>query len=270
MRPFEADRRVYLLLSAAPAERGRRRRAAEGPRGAARLRGDRARGGRPRPDPGDDPLALPARALHAAVASARSARLIDARAPELDEAAARRARARRRRPARPPRAAARPARRRAGATCCSSRRVPRTASRASSRPTRRQRCSSPPGERGAEARELEEVKVQGLELAAREPPSSGCAAPSAAPSARSCWRSSRSSPPGTATWSSSASAPRRRRSTSTASTSCGRTPRASALLGAERAAEAVRETWRRLEEFNLAPQLALEALFVQLARELQA
>jgi DNA polymerase-3 subunit delta' len=40
------------------------------------------------------------------------------------------------------------------------------------------------------------------------------------------------------------------------------------LLGAERAAEAVRETWRRLEEFNLAPQLALEALFVQLAREL--
>jgi DNA polymerase-3 subunit delta' len=40
------------------------------------------------------------------------------------------------------------------------------------------------------------------------------------------------------------------------------------LLGAERAAEAVRETWRRLEEFNLAPQLALEALFVQVAREL--
>ncbi len=41
------------------------------------------------------------------------------------------------------------------------------------------------------------------------------------------------------------------------------------LLGAERAAEAVRDTWRRLEEFNLAPQLALEALFVELARELQ-
>ncbi len=40
------------------------------------------------------------------------------------------------------------------------------------------------------------------------------------------------------------------------------------LLGAERAAEAVRETWRRLEEFNLAPQLALEALFVEIAREL--
>jgi DNA polymerase-3 subunit delta' len=42
------------------------------------------------------------------------------------------------------------------------------------------------------------------------------------------------------------------------------------LLGAERAAEAVRETWRRLEEFQLAPQLALEALFVQVARELHA
>jgi DNA polymerase-3 subunit delta' len=40
------------------------------------------------------------------------------------------------------------------------------------------------------------------------------------------------------------------------------------LLGAERAAEAVRETWRALEEFNLAPQLALEALFVEVAREL--
>jgi DNA polymerase-3 subunit delta' len=42
------------------------------------------------------------------------------------------------------------------------------------------------------------------------------------------------------------------------------------VLGAERAAEAVRATWRRLEELNLAPQLALEALFVQVARELPA
>jgi DNA polymerase III subunit delta' len=41
------------------------------------------------------------------------------------------------------------------------------------------------------------------------------------------------------------------------------------LLGAERASEAVRETWRQLEEFNLAPQLAFEALFVRLARELR-
>ena len=42
------------------------------------------------------------------------------------------------------------------------------------------------------------------------------------------------------------------------------------LAGAEGAAEAVRETWRQLEEFNLAPQLALEALFVRIGRELAA
>ncbi len=42
------------------------------------------------------------------------------------------------------------------------------------------------------------------------------------------------------------------------------------LVGAERAAEVVRETWRRLEEFNLAPQLAFEALFIRIAGELRA
>jgi DNA polymerase-3 subunit delta' len=40
------------------------------------------------------------------------------------------------------------------------------------------------------------------------------------------------------------------------------------MAGAERACEVVRETWRRLEEFNLNPSLALEALFVRLRREL--
>jgi DNA polymerase-3 subunit delta' len=40
------------------------------------------------------------------------------------------------------------------------------------------------------------------------------------------------------------------------------------LQGAERAAEAARESWRALEEFQLAPQLALEALFVRLEYEL--
>jgi DNA polymerase III subunit delta' len=38
--------------------------------------------------------------------------------------------------------------------------------------------------------------------------------------------------------------------------------------GAERAAEAVRQTWRNFEEFNIDPELALEALFVELRREL--
>jgi hypothetical protein len=42
------------------------------------------------------------------------------------------------------------------------------------------------------------------------------------------------------------------------------------IVGAERAAEAVRETWRRLEELNLTPQLALEALFLRIERELAA
>jgi DNA polymerase III subunit delta' len=40
------------------------------------------------------------------------------------------------------------------------------------------------------------------------------------------------------------------------------------LVGAAEAAEAVRETWRALEEFNLTPSLALESLFVILRRRL--
>jgi hypothetical protein len=39
--------------------------------------------------------------------------------------------------------------------------------------------------------------------------------------------------------------------------------------GPVRAAEEVREVWRALEEFNLNPSLALEALFVRLQRELR-
>jgi DNA polymerase III subunit delta' len=44
---------------------------------------------------------------------------------------------------------------------------------------------------------------------------------------------------------------------------------AGAADGAVEAAEAVREAWRALEEFNLNPSLALEALFVRLRRELR-
>ena len=54
---------------------------------------------------------------------------------------------------------------------------------------------------------------------------------------------------------------------STSSNEDGTTER---LAGAERACELVRETWRAFEEFNLSPPLALEALFVQLRRELGA
>ena len=42
------------------------------------------------------------------------------------------------------------------------------------------------------------------------------------------------------------------------------------LGGAERAAELVRETWRAMEEFNVNPTLTLEALFIRLRRELGA
>ena len=115
MRPFEADRRVYLDPARAPAERGRGRRAAEGPRGAAALRRDRARRRRPRADPRDDPLALPARAVPPAVGAG------DPRARRRARARARRrgaggTRARRRRPARPARARCSTRRRAIGAT----------------------------------------------------------------------------------------------------------------------------------------------------------
>jgi len=42
------------------------------------------------------------------------------------------------------------------------------------------------------------------------------------------------------------------------------------IAGAEEACEVVRETWRSFEEFNIAPQLALDALFVRLRRALTA
>ena len=69
MRPFEADRRVYLVLRRAPDERGRRRRAPQGSRGAAAVRGHRPRRRRARAAAADDPLALPARAVPPALAA---------------------------------------------------------------------------------------------------------------------------------------------------------------------------------------------------------
>ena len=129
-------------------------------------------------------------------------------------------------------------------------------------------------ERGVEAKELEEVKVQGLELPTREaeqrlrPPGSSAREPNVRGGLLA------GSLEELAGWyrdlvvvgvgaeaaaahvdmldELSADATRER------------------LLGAERAAEAVRATWRRLEEFQLAPQLALEALFVEVARELRS
>ena len=62
--------------------------------------------------------------------------------------------------------------------------------------------------------------------------------------------------------------PRASRSTSTGSPSCARTAHGERMIGAEAAAERVRETWRLFEELQLQAGLALEALFIQLRREL--
>jgi hypothetical protein len=42
------------------------------------------------------------------------------------------------------------------------------------------------------------------------------------------------------------------------------------MLGAERAAEVVRDLWRTFEEFNVTPALALEAMFVRARRAFAA
>ena len=260
MRPFEADRRVYLVLGAHLMNEDAADALLKDLEEPPRVRRDRARRRRPRPDPGDDPLALPARPVPAAVASARCARRSTRARRSSTRTQATRSRASPAGRLDRARAAARPEGGRAPRRRCSSRRAPSTASRRSSRPTPRQRCSSAPasarrggeGARGGEGRGARAAGARGR--AAR------AARRSAAPSARSCSRSSRSSRPGTATSSSSPSAPRR------AAIHVDRLEelRADAtrerLLGAERAAEAVRETWRRLEEFNLARARARGAL----------
>ena len=59
---------------------------------------------------------------------------------------------------------------------------------------------------------------------------------------------------------------RRRCCTPTGWPSCRPTSRPGAAAGAERAAELARDSWRVVEEFNVNPQLWLEALFVRLRR----
>ena len=138
MRPFEADRRVYIVGRRAPHERGRRRRAAQGSRGAAAVRGHRPRRGRARAAARDDPLALPARSVQAAL-------------PRRGEDASRGARpARRGAGDRGPRGrrAARPRRAAARLRSAGERRVRRPRSRARGLPRRHVRA----GEGGADRR----------------------------------------------------------------------------------------------------------------------
>ena len=120
---------------------------------------------------------------------------------------------------------------------------------------------------GAEAKRKAEEGLELLDLPTREAEQRVRRAP-AAPNGKSCSRRWRSSPRGTATWSSSRSARSARSSTRTGAELLERDGTTERLAGAERACELVRETWRAFEEFNLSPPLALEALFVQLRREL--
>ena len=261
MRPFEADRRVYLILSAhlmnEDAADALLKDLEEPPAYAVIVLVADDLGPIPETIRSRCQLVPFTRLSERAIREA-----IDARAPELDEARrvalARVAGGRLDRLARllDPRggAAAR------GAARAGSRGLPRAGLRAGGR--RGGARSSASRERGAEAKaarggEGARARAAGAGgRAARAPRAARRRAGGAAGAARGARR------PGTATWSSSASAPRRRRSTSTCSRSSARDATRERLLGAERAAEAVRETWRRLEEFNLAPQLALEALFV--------
>ena len=87
-------------------------------------------------------------------------------------------------------------------------RAPSTSIRSSTRPPRRRVLLAAAGERGEEAREREQDAGRRARPARRATPTSACGGRSAAPSATSCSRRSRASRPGTATSWSSRRAPR--------------------------------------------------------------
>ena len=173
--------------------------------------------------------------------------LVDARAPQLDEDDdARRSRASR--PGRidrlerlldPAAAARRDVADRAGA-----RRLPRSGLRSLAAAAAHSLANAQArGRRGARA--WRRRGSSDLELPAREARDSACSAPRAAPSGRSSWRSSKSS----RAWyrdlvAVAVGAERRGDPPRQAGRCCARTRRGSGCVGAERAAEAVRETWR--------------------------
>ena len=234
------------------------------------LRGDRPRRRHAGPDSRDDPLALPARPVHAPLRAGAAREVVDARAPSSSETRASRAW-----PGSPPGGStgslgcstrAPPA----GARCCSPRRARSTASEAFDPAEAAAALLGCVRERGAEARGARGGQGAGARAARRATPSSASAEPSTAPSARSCSRELEE----LASWyrdlvvvavGAEAAAMHVDRIDELRLDATRER-----LVGAERAVEAVLETWRRLEEFNLTPQLALEALFIELARELRA
>ena len=175
---------------------------------------------------------------------------VEARAPELSEERGDRDRASRRRAARPGGAAARPGGRRAAGGAARDRALglrrdlrPAEAAAAA--------CSTARRERGRRRRSGEEAAIEGLDLPAREAEQRVRSAPRAAPSARSCSPRSRSSRPGTATSSRSRPAPTSALVHVDRLEELREDGTLERMLGAERAAERVRETWRAFEEFQL-------------------
>ena len=249
MRPFEAERRVYLVFDARPDERGRRRRAAQGPRGAAGVRGDRARRRRARAAAGDDPLALPARAVPPAVGARgpRGGRGARARARRRSGD---RARARRRRagstgvdaPARPGRGARREALLEVARDVYGEPAFEPTAAAAALVEGARERGR---GGEGAPRR-----SVEGLDLTAREAEQRVRRAQRGA-EREELLAALEELEAGTATSSSSPSGPSGAVVHVDRLAELREDATSERLVGAERAAEAVRETWRKLEEFNL-------------------
>ena len=268
MRPFEARSPRLPRPRRRADERGRCRRAAQGPRGAAAVRGDRARRERARPAAADHPLALPARPLpealgargagvdHGAGAGAERGR--DPRALARVAGGTARSRAP---PARLGRG--RPAR---GAHRGRTRPPTSTPSSSPARPPRR--CSRSPTQHGQEAKEREQAALEGVDLPAREADQRVRRAQRGAErdellaglEALEAWYRDLVVVAAGAE-SAAVNADRLDDLREDAARDLGDGPL--------HAAEAVRETWRALEEFNLNAPLALEALFVRLQRELR-
>ena len=188
-----------------------------------------------------------------------------ARAPQLSRRRGDLDRPGRRRPARPRRAPARPAGREApgGAARDRARRLRDPEFDPRRRGAERLEAAR---ERAAEAKEREEAALEGLDLTAREAEQRVKRAARGAEREEllAVARGARGLVP----------RPRRRggrrregaRPRRPRRGARARTATLERLEGAERAAELVRETWRRLEEFQLSPRLALEALFIELRR----
>ena len=168
MRPYEAERRVYVIADAHLLNEDAADALLEGPRGAAVVRSDRARRGRARPDPADDPLALPARLRSGGCRNVRCA----PSSPSARRGSPRPRRARSRaclgRPARSRRAAAR-----SGGAWPPGRVAARRAlalRRSRARPGRcgRDAARRVPGRSARRREERAEAELAGIELTARE------------------------------------------------------------------------------------------------------